>query len=63
MQYNDTFRENVICFANHLKNPEGGTHLTGFRTALTRCLNDYARKIGALKDKDDNLSGDDLKKV
>ena len=61
MQYNDTFRENVICFANHLKNPEGGTHLTGFRTALTRCLNDYARKIGALKDKDDNLSGDDLK--
>ena len=61
MQYNDTFRENVICFANHLKNPEGGTHLTGFRTALTRCLNDYARKIGALKDRDDNLSGDDLK--
>ncbi|HOD01094.1 MAG TPA: DNA gyrase subunit B [bacterium] len=61
MQYNDTFRENVLCFANHLKNIEGGTHLTGFRMALTRCLNDYARKIGALKDKDDNLSGDDLK--
>jgi len=61
MQYNDTFRENVICFANHLKNLEGGTHLTGFRSALTRCINDYARKAGLLKDKDDNLSGDDLR--
>ena len=61
MQYNDTFRENVICFANHLKNIEGGTHLTGFRTALTRCINDYARKSGLLKEKDDNLSGDDLR--
>ncbi len=61
MQYNDTFRENVICFANHLKNIEGGTHLTGFRSALTRCINDYARKSGLLKEKDDNLSGDDLR--
>ncbi|NMB91572.1 DNA gyrase subunit B [candidate division WWE3 bacterium] len=61
MQYNDTFRETTICFANHLKNIEGGTHLTGFRSALTRCVNDYARKSGALKDKDDNLSGDDLR--
>ena len=61
MQYNDTFRENVVCFANHLKNSEGGTHLTGFRMALTRCINDYARKAGILKDKDDNLSGDDLR--
>ncbi|MFH1899562.1 MAG: toprim domain-containing protein, partial [Patescibacteria group bacterium] len=61
MQYNDTFRENVICFANHLKNIEGGTHLTGFRSALTRCVNDYARKSGALKDKDQNLTGDDLR--
>ena len=61
MQYNDTFRETVICFANHLKNIEGGTHLTGFRSALTRCVNDYARKAGLLKDKDDNLSGDDLR--
>jgi DNA gyrase subunit B len=61
MQYNDTFRENVVCFANHLKNTEGGTHLTGFRTALTRCINDYARKTGILKEKDDNLSGDDLR--
>ena len=61
MQYNDTFRENVVCFANHLKNTEGGTHLTGFRIALTRCINDYARKAGILKEKDDNLSGDDLR--
>lgn len=61
MQYNDTFRENVVCYANHLKNIEGGTHLTGFRTALTRCVNDYARKSGLLKEKDDNLSGDDLR--
>jgi len=61
MQYNDTFRESVVCFANHLKNTEGGTHLTGFRIALTRCINDYARKAGILKEKDDNLSGDDLR--
>mgnify|MGYP001036499256 CR=1 FL=1 len=61
MQYNDTFRETTICFANHLKNNEGGTHLTGFRSALTRCINDYARKNGLLKEKDVNLSGDDLK--
>ncbi|MFZ2664249.1 MAG: DNA gyrase subunit B [Patescibacteria group bacterium] len=61
MQYNDTFRETTVCFANHLKNIEGGTHLTGFRSALTRCVNDYARKSGALKEKDDNLSGDDLR--
>lgn len=61
MQYNDTFRETVVCFANHLKNIEGGTHLTGFRSALTRCVNDYARKAGILKDKDDNLTGDDLR--
>jgi len=61
MQYNDTFRENVVCYANHLKNIEGGTHLTGFRSALTRCVNDYARKTGLLKEKDNNLSGDDLR--
>ncbi|MFC1722291.1 type IIA DNA topoisomerase subunit B [Patescibacteria group bacterium] len=60
-QYNDTFNENVLCFANHLKNIEGGTHLTGFRAALTKSINDYARKNGHLKDKDPNISGDDLK--
>lgn len=61
MQYNDSFAENVVCFANHIKTIEGGTHLTGFRTALTRAINDYARKKELLKDKDPNLSGDDLK--
>jgi len=61
LQYNDSFTENVLTFANHLKNSEGGTHLTGFRTALTKCVNDYARKAGYLKEKDPNLSGDDLR--
>ena len=61
LQYNDSFRENVICFANHLKNIEGGTHLTGFRSALTKVINDYARKNGVLKEKDPNLSGEDLR--
>lgn len=61
LQYNDTFTETVVAFANHLKNSEGGTHLTGFRTALTRSINDYARKKDILKEKDPNLSGDDLK--
>ncbi|MBN1162701.1 DNA gyrase subunit B [Patescibacteria group bacterium] len=61
MQYNQSFGENVICFANHLKNIEGGTHLSGFRTALTRSINDYARKNSLLKEKDPNLGGDDLK--
>ncbi len=60
-QYNDTFNENVTCFANHLKNSEGGTHLTGFRSALTKVVNDYARKNGFLKEKDANLQGEDLR--
>lgn len=61
MQYSDSYNETVLCFANHLKNSEGGTHLTGFRSALTKTINDYARNSGALKDRDQNLSGDDLK--
>ncbi len=61
MQYNDSFTENALAFANHLKNIEGGTHLTGFRTALTKSINDYARKNSLLSDKDPNLSGDDLR--
>ncbi len=61
MQYNDSFTENVLCFANHLKNIEGGTHLTGFRAALTKCVNDYARANSYLKEKDTNLSGEDLR--
>ncbi len=61
MQYNDSFTETVLTFANHLKNSEGGTHLTGFRSALTKAVNDYAREKGYLKEKDANLSGDDLR--
>jgi len=61
LQYNDSFNENVLCFANHLKNIEGGMHLTGFRTALTKTVNDYARKNNLLNDKDPNLSGNDLR--
>lgn len=60
-QYNDTFNENILCFANHVKNPEGGTHLTGFRSALTRTINDYARKKSYLKESDENLSADDVR--
>jgi len=61
MQYNDSFAETTLCFANHLKNIEGGTHLTGFRGALTKCVNDYARANNYLKEKDTNLSGEDLR--
>lgn len=61
MQYNDTFTETVMAFANNVFNPDGGTHLTGFRTALTRVINDYARKSGLLKDKEENLSGEDCR--
>jgi len=61
IQYNDSFAENVVCFANHLKNAEGGTHLTGFRSALTKTVNDYARKKDFLKEKDENFSGDDIR--
>ncbi len=60
-QYNDTFNENILCFANHVKNPEGGTHLTGFRSALTRTINDYARRKNYLKESDENLSSDDVR--
>ncbi|MBU0649595.1 DNA topoisomerase IV subunit B, partial [Patescibacteria group bacterium] len=60
-QYNDTFNENILCFANHVKNPEGGTHLTGFRSALTRTINDYARKKSFLKESDENLTADDVR--
>ena len=61
IQYTDAFNENVLTFANGIYTPDGGMHLTGFRTALTRALNDYARKAGLLKDNDDNLSGDDVR--
>jgi len=61
IQYNDSFSETVESFANVINTQEGGTHLTGFRIALTRVINDYARKNGFLKDNDDSLAGDDMR--
>ncbi len=61
IQYNDSYNETVISFANSMTTIEGGTHETGFRAALTKVLNDYARKIGALKANDKNLSGEDVR--
>ena len=61
LQYNDTFVENVIAFANTIHTVEGGSHLTGFRSALTNVLNRYARKAGILKESDPNLTGDDVR--
>ena len=61
MQYNDSYTENVMAFANNVYNPEGGMHLVGFRSAMTRVINDYARKNGLLKEKEDNLTGDDIR--
>ena len=61
IQYADTFNDNVKTFANNIHTPEGGTSLTGFRAALTRVINDYARKQGIMKDKDDNLTGEDVR--
>lgn len=61
IQYNDTFVEMVKPFANNVLTPDGGTHLIGFRSAMTRTINDYARKSGLLKEKEDNLSGDDIR--
>ena len=61
LQYNDGYNECVMTFANNMNTIEGGTHETGFKTALTRVLNDYGRKAGILKDKDKNLSGEDVR--
>jgi DNA gyrase subunit B len=61
LQYNAGFSESVYSFANTIKTIDGGSHLTGFRTALTRALNDYGRKAKLLKDNDPNLSGDDVR--
>jgi DNA gyrase subunit B len=61
LQYNDTYTENVLAFANNINTVDGGTHVTGFRAALTSSLNDWARRSGVLKDADGNLSGDDVR--
>jgi len=61
LQYNDEFNESVLSFANNIHNPEGGTHLVGFRSALTRTLNNYGRAKNILKEKQENLSGEDVR--
>jgi DNA gyrase subunit B len=61
LQYNDGYNENIFSFANNIDTVEGGTHLVGFKAALTRVFNDYGKKFGYLKDNDKNLSGDDIR--
>lgn len=61
IQYYDGYNENVKAFANNIYNPEGGTHLTGFKTALTRVINDYARKNNLIKENEENFTGEDVR--
>src|SRR3954470_22328224 len=61
MQYNDSYNDQILPFANSIPNPDGGTHLTGFRTALTKAVNQYAKQNSLLKDKDPAISGDDVR--
>lgn len=61
LQYNDSYTENIYSFANNINTHEGGTHESGFKSALTRILNEYARKTNSIKDNDSNLSGDDVR--
>ncbi len=61
MQYNDSYNDQILCYANSIPNPDGGTHLTGFRSALTRTVNQYARANNLVKEKDPSISGDDVR--
>src|SRR5213079_3014360 len=61
LQYNDTYNETLLSFANNINTIEGGTHLSGFKTALTRTLNNYARSAGILKEKDSAPTGEDVR--
>lgn len=61
LQYNDSYSDQILCFANSIPNPDGGTHHTGFRTALTRAVNQYSKKSKITKDKDPSLTGDDVR--
>jgi DNA gyrase subunit B len=61
MQYTDAYSDQILCFANSIPNPDGGTHLTGFRSALTRAVNQYAKQNNLLKEKDPAISGDDVR--
>ncbi|NLM06055.1 MAG: DNA topoisomerase (ATP-hydrolyzing) subunit B [Tissierellia bacterium] len=61
IQYTDSYSENIYSFANNINTVDGGTHLSGFKSALTRCLNDYGRKFNLIKENEENLSGDDAR--
>jgi DNA gyrase subunit B len=61
MQYNDSYNDQILCYANSIPNPDGGTHLTGFRSALTRAINQYAKQNNIFKEKDPTISGDDVR--
>ncbi len=61
LQYNDSYNDQILCFANAIPNPDGGTHLTGFRSALTKAVNQYAKANSLVKDKDPAISGDDVR--
>jgi DNA gyrase subunit B len=61
LQYNDSYNDQILCFTNAIPNPDGGTHATGFRTALTRAINQYARQNSLVKEKDPPISGDDVR--
>jgi DNA gyrase subunit B len=63
LQYNDSYAETLFSYANNIATMEGGMHVTGFKSALTKVLNDYARKIGAVKDNENNLQGEDTREV
>ena len=61
LQYNDSYNDQILCFANSIANPDGGTHLTGFRSALTKAVNQYAKTNSLMKEKDPAISGDDVR--
>src|SRR5205809_3499617 len=61
LQYNDSYTDQILCFANSIANPDGGTHLTGFRSALTRAINQYSKQNNLPKEKDPAISGDDVR--
>jgi DNA gyrase subunit B len=61
LQYNDSYNDQVLCYTNTVHNPDGGTHLSGFRTALTRSINQHAKNASLLKDKDPQITGDDVR--
>ena len=61
IQYTDSYTESIFSYVNNIPTSEGGTHETGFKTAITKVLNDYARKFNYLKERDSNLSGEDFR--